>query len=63
MTLVDSADSRPIHFMGIAGAGMSALAELLRARGASVTGCDIAADAAPDLGRAGISVANSHPTT
>jgi UDP-N-acetylmuramate-alanine ligase len=30
--------------MGIAGAGMSALAELLRSRGATVTGCDIAAE-------------------
>src|SRR5688572_14833282 len=60
MTLIDAADSRPIHFMGIAGAGMSALAELLKARGASITGCDIASEAATDLGRAGIAVAAGH---
>ena len=30
----------PIHFVGIAGAGMSALAELLLAAGGRVTGCD-----------------------
>ena len=31
----------PVHFVGIAGAGMSALAELLLASGGNVTGCDI----------------------
>ncbi|HSL71625.1 MAG TPA: Mur ligase domain-containing protein, partial [Longimicrobiales bacterium] len=30
----------PVHFVGIAGAGMSALAELLVGAGATVTGCD-----------------------
>jgi UDP-N-acetylmuramate--alanine ligase len=40
MPLLDQADSRPIHFIGIAGAGMSALAELFARRGAHVTGCD-----------------------
>jgi hypothetical protein len=33
VTLLDGGDSRPVHFMGIAGAGMSALAELFRRRG------------------------------
>jgi UDP-N-acetylmuramate--alanine ligase len=33
-------DQRPIHFMGVAGAGMSALAVLARRRGVAVTGCD-----------------------
>ena len=40
MPLLDRADSRPIHFIGIAGAGMSALADLFVHRGARVTGCD-----------------------
>ena len=40
MSLIDHADARPIHFVGIAGAGMSALAELFVRRGATVTGCD-----------------------
>jgi len=31
----------PIHFVGIAGAGMSALAEALISQGATVTGCDL----------------------
>src|SRR4030065_56991 len=33
-------DPRPIHFVGIAGAGMSALALLARRRGVPVSGCD-----------------------
>ena len=40
MTLFDAHDPRPVHFVGIAGAGMSALAELLARRGIAVTGCD-----------------------
>src|SRR5579862_6009226 len=40
MRLLDPADSRPLHFIGIAGAGMSALADLFVRRGARVTGCD-----------------------
>jgi len=60
VTLLHDGDSRPVHFMGIAGAGMSALAELFRHRGVTVTGCDIAPDAAADLGRQGISVTTGH---
>ena len=41
MPLLDSADPRPVHFVGIAGAGMSALAELFVRRGVKVTGCDV----------------------
>ncbi len=33
-------DPRPVHFMGVAGAGMSALALLCLRRGLRVTGCD-----------------------
>ena len=60
MPLIDPADDRPIHFMGIAGAGMSALAELLVRRGARVTGCDALGDATGDLERLGLSVAVGH---
>ena len=55
-TLVDPADPRPIHFIGIAGAGMSALAELLVRRGVRVTGTDANASGAPDLVALGITV-------
>jgi UDP-N-acetylmuramate--alanine ligase len=40
MLFFSPADERPVHFMGVAGAGMSALAVLLRHRGVAVTGCD-----------------------
>jgi len=40
MRFFSPADPRPVHFMGVAGAGMSALAVLLRHRGLAVTGCD-----------------------
>ena len=60
MTLFDETDTRPVHFVGIAGAGMSALAELFRRRGAGVTGCDINPEPAADLGRFGINVASGH---
>ena len=35
---------RRIHFMGVAGIGMSAIAEIAARRGAVVTGCDLAAN-------------------
>jgi UDP-N-acetylmuramate--alanine ligase len=60
MPLVDSADPRPVHFVGIAGAGMSALAELFVRRGVRVTGCDAAGDPTGDLGRLGITVSTGH---
>ncbi|CAN5594740.1 UDP-N-acetylmuramate--L-alanine ligase [soil metagenome] len=59
-TLLDSADPRPIHFVGIAGAGMSALAELFVLRGMAVTGCDNNADNAMDLRERGIDVQQGH---
>ena len=40
MRFFSPADPRPVHFIGVAGAGMSALAVLLRHRGLAVTGCD-----------------------
>ena len=60
MTLLDSADRRPVHFVGVAGAGMSALAELFVRRGAVVTGCDAAGDPTGDLAALGIACATGH---
>ncbi len=60
MTLLDASDPRPIHFVGIAGAGMSALAELFALRGVSVTGCDSHPENAEYLIAKGIHVAQGH---
>ncbi len=55
-TLVHPDDSRPVHFIGIAGAGMSGLAELLARRGVRITGTDANPAGAPDLAALGIRV-------
>ena len=60
MTLLDSADPRPIHFVGVAGAGMSALAELFVRRGVSVTGCDAYPAGVDDLRRLGVPLEVGH---
>lgn len=60
MPLLDPADPRPIHLVGIAGAGMSALAELFALRGALVTGCDAHPENARDLVSRGIEVVAGH---
>jgi UDP-N-acetylmuramate--alanine ligase len=62
MPLLDSADFRPVHFVGIAGAGMSALAELFVRRGVRVTGCDANPTGADDLRRLGIVVGPHDPS-
>ena len=62
MPLLDTADPRPVHFVGIAGAGMSALAELFVRRGIVVTGCDANPAGADDLRRLGISVTAHDPS-
>lgn len=54
--LLDTHDARPVHFVGIAGAGMSALAELLARRGVTIQGTDANPAGAPDLARYGITV-------
>ncbi|HEX3867350.1 MAG TPA: UDP-N-acetylmuramate--L-alanine ligase, partial [Gemmatimonadaceae bacterium] len=59
--LLDLDDPRPVHFVGIAGAGMSALAELFVRRGVRITGCDAHPDTAPDLERLGIAVTTHDP--
>jgi UDP-N-acetylmuramate--alanine ligase len=61
MPLLDSSDARPIHFVGIAGAGMSALAELFLRRGVAITGCDANPDFAADLQRLGVVVEPHNP--
>lgn len=60
MPLLDPTSAAPIHFQGIAGAGMSALAELCHRRGAKVTGCDQNPDGAADLIELGITVLKGH---
>lgn len=58
--LLDSADNRPVHFVGIAGAGMSALAELFARRGVRVTGCDAHPVGVDDLRKLGIAITDGH---
>ncbi|MGH7563470.1 MAG: Mur ligase domain-containing protein, partial [Gemmatimonadota bacterium] len=59
MSVLD--DHRRFHFVGIGGAGMSALAELLVARGYEVSGCDRRpGPAAARLKRLGVDVREGH---
>jgi UDP-N-acetylmuramate--alanine ligase len=51
--LFDPSDPRPLHFLGIGGAGMSALALAARRRGVAVSGCDLDDAAFADLTAAG----------
>src|SRR5205807_2871046 len=60
MTLFAPGDPRPIHFMGIAGAGMSALALLARQRGVTITGCDTDPSGAADLAALGVQIWRGH---
>ena len=62
MTLFRTGDPRPIHLMGIAGAGMSALAMLARHRGVAITGCDsdTSGTGADDLIALGVPVWRGH---
>ncbi len=60
--LLDLSDPRPIHFTGIAGAGMSGLAELFVRRGAAVQGTDANPDGAPDLVKLGVQVFAHDPS-
>jgi UDP-N-acetylmuramate--alanine ligase len=58
--LFDPTDARPIHFLGIGGAGMSALALAARRRGIAVSGCDPDDSAFADLRAAGATVHHGH---
>src|SRR5207253_8619573 len=60
MNLFAMADPRPIHFMGIAGAGMSGLALLARQQGVTITGCDTVPSGAADLAALGVEIWRGH---
>jgi UDP-N-acetylmuramate--alanine ligase len=60
MDLFDPTDSRPVHFMGIGGAGMSALALIARRRGVPVSGCDSDPSGADDVARLGAVIQQGH---
>ena len=49
MNLFTPTDRRPVHFVGIGGAGMSALALIACRRGVAVSGCDADPTGAADL--------------
>src|SRR2546428_2964597 len=60
MTLFAPGDPRPIHFMGIGGAGMSALALLAKQKGVAITGCDTDPSGAADLAALGVRIWRGH---
>src|SRR5436189_5448581 len=60
MNLFAMADPRPIHFMGVAGAGMSGLALLARQQGIAITGCDNDPSGAADLAALGVEIWRGH---
>ncbi|MDB4949224.1 MAG: UDP-N-acetylmuramate--L-alanine ligase [Gemmatimonadetes bacterium] len=61
LNLVELARGRTVHFMGIGGAGMTPLADMLMRAGVRVTGCDAHPSAgAHALAKAGAQVADGH---
>ncbi len=60
LQLFRTVDERPVHFVGVAGAGMSALAELFVRRGVRVTGSDMSATGNADLEALGVVVHRGH---
>ena len=60
MDLFSPDDPRPVHFMGIGGAGMSALALVARRRGVAVTGCDPDPAGAADVAALGAEIHKGH---
>src|SRR5438067_13725559 len=60
MNLFTTVDPRPIHFMGIAGAGMSGLGLLAKAQGVAITGCDNNPTGAADLAAMGVEIWRGH---
>lgn len=58
--LLNPNDQRPVHFVGIGGAGMSALAELFLDRGVPVTGCDSSEGGFTDLARLNVPLNVGH---
>jgi UDP-N-acetylmuramate--alanine ligase len=60
MALFNPTDTRTVHFMGIGGAGMSALALIACRRGVAVSGCDLDVTGASDLQVLGVPVRQGH---
>jgi UDP-N-acetylmuramate--alanine ligase len=60
MALFNPSDKRTVHFMGIGGAGMSALALIACRRGVAVSGCDSDPTGAADLAALGVRIAQGH---
>src|SRR5919107_2190821 len=60
MNLFTPTDRRPVHFVGIGGAGMSALALIACRRGVVVSGCDVDPTGAADLQRLGVRIFQGH---
>jgi UDP-N-acetylmuramate-alanine ligase len=60
MELFNTDDRRPVHFMGIGGAGMSALALIACRRGIPVSGCDNDPTGAADVAALGAVVHRGH---
>jgi UDP-N-acetylmuramate--alanine ligase len=60
MKLFNPSDKRTVHFMGIGGAGMSALALIAQRRGVTVSGCDLDPSGAADLTALGVRVSKGH---
>lgn len=60
MELFNADDRRPVHFMGIGGAGMRALALIACRRGVPVSGCDNDPAGAADLAALGATVLQGH---
>jgi UDP-N-acetylmuramate--alanine ligase len=60
MALFNPSDKRTVHFMGIGGAGMSALALIACRRGVAVSGCDTDPTGAADLAALGVRIAQGH---
>jgi UDP-N-acetylmuramate--alanine ligase len=60
MALFSPTDKRTVHFMGIGGAGMSALALIACRRGVSVSGCDVDPTGAADLQALGVRIYQGH---
>lgn len=60
MELFSPADRRAVHFVGIGGAGMSALASIACRRGVAVSGCDSDPAGAADVAALGAAISEGH---
>src|SRR2546421_2876490 len=60
MALFNPSDKRTVHFMGIGGGGMSALALIACRRGVAVSGCDVDLSGTGDLRGLGVGLSEGH---